>query len=78
MTWVCQIVHREGLDAETAARLKRSSKGTDTENYIWFVYEVVRLLTLSVGGALERREGDLEMTCWVALKVLVSADMEVT
>lgn len=66
------------MDAETGDLLRRSSKGKDAENYIWFVYEVVRLLTLSVGGFIEGQEGDLEMTCWVALKVLVSTGITIT
>lgn len=78
VTWVCDIVRREGMDVEMAKTLKRHAK-TDTENYIWFVYEVVRLLTLSnLYGNGHRLDKELEMTCWVALKVLVCSAFNIT
>jgi hypothetical protein len=73
VTWVCSIVRREGLNEETAKLLKNHAE-SDTENYIWFVYEVVRLLTQStLYESVDELDRQLEMTCWVALKVLVCA-----
>jgi hypothetical protein len=70
----CSIIHTNGLNSGIATQLKIDAGGREAENHIWFVYEVVRLVSEMMN--YESWDEDLELFRLVALKFLVSIGID--